>query len=69
MQERLLAQLAETEGVEGSGFVLAFRHISKVFRFGPEAETALNVRAWKTQGMAPLDTVGSQRPVPRAKVA
>lgn len=47
--------LAATEGVEGVGFVTAFPHITKVFRFGPEAETVLNVRAWNTRDLAPLD--------------
>jgi hypothetical protein len=34
-------------GVEGVGFVCAFPHIAKVFRFGPESETVLNVRAFR----------------------
>jgi hypothetical protein len=33
-------------GVEGVGFVCAFPHIAKVFRFGPESETVLHVRAF-----------------------
>ena len=33
-----LARLAGTEGVEGVGFVTAFPHITKVFRYAPKAE-------------------------------
>ena len=54
------ARLAQTVGVEGIGFVTAFPHITKVFRFGPEAETVLNVRAWDTRSMAPISLGRSQ---------
>ena len=47
--------LAATTGVEGVGFITAFPHITKAFRFGPEGENAANVRAWKTPDMQPLD--------------
>jgi hypothetical protein len=46
-------------GVEGVDFVCAFPHIAKVFRFGPESETVLNVRAFR-----PAD--GSELPLGRA---
>jgi hypothetical protein len=49
-----LAQLAALPGVEGVGFVTAFAHITKVFRWGPEAETVANVRAWHTRGLTDL---------------
>lgn len=49
-----LKALAAAEGVEGIGFVTAFPHITKVFRFSPQAETVLNVRAWNTRGLTPL---------------
>jgi len=49
-----LAALAESEAVEGIGFITAFPHITKVFRFGPESETVLNVRAWNSRDMTPL---------------
>ena len=39
----------------GAGFIVAFRHIVKIFRFDPALETVLNVRAFKTDGLAPLD--------------
>jgi hypothetical protein len=42
-------------GVEGIGFVCAFPHIAKVFRFGPESETVLNVRAFRPADFAALD--------------
>ena len=50
-----LVLLAQGEQVEGIGFVIAFPHITKVFRFGPEAETVIHVRAFDTRSMAPLD--------------
>jgi len=39
---------------EGVGFVTAFPHITKVFRFAPSAETILHVRAYKTADLSPL---------------
>lgn len=33
---------------EGIGFVIAFPHITKIFRFAPSAETILHVRAFNT---------------------
>jgi hypothetical protein len=41
--------------LEGIGFVTAFPHITKVFRFSPDAETVLHVRAFDTKTLAPLD--------------
>ena len=40
---------------EGIGFVTAFPHISKVFRFSPFAETILDVREFHTVNMQPKD--------------
>jgi hypothetical protein len=40
--------------VEGIGFVTAFPHITKVFRFAPSAETVMHVRAFDTRTLAPL---------------
>jgi len=42
-------------GAEGVGFVIAFPHITKFFRFAPSMETVLHVRAFQTQGLTPLD--------------
>jgi hypothetical protein len=56
----LPARLAQAEGVEGVGFITAFPHITKVFRFGPEAETVMNVRAWITRDLAPSSLNRSQ---------
>ena len=42
-------------GHEGIGFVLAFPHVTKVYRFSPEMETILDVRELTTEGMAPRD--------------
>lgn len=54
-QDEFLAALAQTPGVEGVGFITAFAHLTKVFRFGPESEIVLNVHGWHTRGLAPLD--------------
>ena len=40
---------------EGIGFVTAFPHITKLFRFSPAAETVLDVRAFRTSDLSPLD--------------
>jgi hypothetical protein len=34
-------------GIEGVGFVCAFPHVTKVFRFAPSGETNLHVRAFE----------------------
>ena len=49
--EAALAALAP----EGAGFVTAFPHITKIFRFAPSGETILHVKAYKTPGLEPLD--------------
>jgi hypothetical protein len=41
-------------GWEGIGFVTAFPHITKVFRFAPSMETVLHVRAFNTADLKPL---------------
>jgi hypothetical protein len=38
-------------GHEGIGFVIAFPHVTKVYRFSPEGETILDVREFNTEGM------------------
>jgi hypothetical protein len=38
--------------LEGIGFVTAFPHITKVFRFSPEVEIVLDVAAFDTSGLA-----------------
>ena len=40
---------------EGVGFVTAFPHITKVFRFAPECEILLHVRALSTRDLSALD--------------
>jgi hypothetical protein len=42
-------------GHEGVGFVLAFPHVTKVYRFSPDVETILDVREFNTEGMTPRD--------------
>jgi hypothetical protein len=46
-------------GVEGVGFVCAFPHIAKVFRYGPEIETVLHVRAFRPSDFTELDLARS----------
>ena len=38
---------------EGIGFVIAFPHITKIFRFAPNMETVLDIREFDTPGMQP----------------
>jgi hypothetical protein len=54
-KEAFLDKLHSVDSVAGIGFITAFPHIAKVFRFGPEAETNCHVRAWSTADMKPLD--------------
>ncbi len=42
-------------GTEGIGFILAFPHVTKIFRFSPSGETVLDVREFHTDGMRPMD--------------
>ena len=42
-------------GYEGIGFVLAFPHVTKVYRFSPEGETILDVRELNTDGLTDRD--------------
>ena len=39
----------------GIGFVTAFPHITKIFRFSPQMETVLDVKAFGTSTMKPCD--------------
>ncbi len=41
--------------LEGVGFITAFPHITKVFRFAPDAETVMHVRAFNTSDLSELD--------------
>ncbi len=54
-KQAFLDALFATPGVEGIGFVAAFPHITKAFRFGPESEIVMNVKAWNTRTMVPID--------------
>lgn len=40
---------------EGIGFITAFPHLTKIFRFAPSNETILHVRAFHTRDLTPLD--------------
>jgi len=42
-------------GYEGVGFVMAFPHVTKIFRFSPAMETILDVREFHTEGMRQMD--------------
>jgi hypothetical protein len=37
---------------DGVGFVTAFPHVAKVFRFGPHSETVLDVRGFRTPDLS-----------------
>ena len=56
----LMAQLREM-APEGIGFVTAFPHITKIFQFGPNPETNLYTRAYKSETFEemPLDYSGA----------
>jgi hypothetical protein len=51
------ASALTARAVEGIGFVTAFPHITKIFRFAPSAETIMHVTAFRTRdwGVIPLD--------------
>jgi hypothetical protein len=42
-------------GHEGIGFVIAFPHVTKIFRFAPAMETILDVREFHTDGMRHIE--------------
>ncbi len=46
--------------IEGVGFVISFPHITKVFRYGPNPEIVLNVKAFKTETLEPLSLERSE---------
>lgn len=46
-------------GHEGVGFVIAFPHVTKVYRFSPDGETILDVREFDTDGMTDRDCARS----------
>ena len=52
--EDFLARLASS-AQPGIGFATVFKHIAKIFRFDPAAETVLHVKALRTADLAPLD--------------
>jgi hypothetical protein len=43
-------------GHQGVGFVTAFPHITKIFRFSPDMETILDAGEFDTEGMLPRDS-------------
>jgi hypothetical protein len=42
-------------GYEGIGFVMAFPHVTKIYRFSPEMETIMDVREFDTEVMTDRD--------------
>ena len=50
-----MEQPGKRNGHEGIGFVTAFPHISKVFRYMPKAEIILTVKAFETQTGKPIN--------------
>ena len=55
MKPEEFERLIVSQCFEGVGFITAFPHITKVFRFAPSTETVLHVRAFHTQKLQPLD--------------
>ena len=55
-RDGFLAGLARI--ADGVGFVIAFPHVTKLFRFGPHAETVLDVRGYRTADL-------TEYPLPR----
>ena len=55
MRPTEIEALFRASASEGIGFVIAFPHITKVFRFAPSAETVLHVRAFNTPELTTLD--------------
>ena len=53
-REAVVEKLAQA-GIEGVGFVIAFPHITKVFRFAPSAEIVMHVRAYSTDDFSVID--------------
>jgi hypothetical protein len=53
-RDRVLRGL-DRVGAEGVGFVCAFPHITKVFRFAPSLETVMHVKAYHTPDFSGLD--------------
>ncbi len=53
-RQSLIEGLAQA-GVEGIGFVVAFPHITKVFRFAPSAETVMHVKGYRTESFKEMD--------------
>jgi hypothetical protein len=49
-RDAFLAGMARV--AEGVGFVTAFAHVTKLFRFGPHAETVLDVRGYRTADLS-----------------
>lgn len=41
-------------GIAGVGFITAFPHITKFFRFAPSVETVMHVKAFQTPGLQPM---------------
>lgn len=48
-------EVLRNSGMEGIGFVTAFPHIAKVFRFAPSMETVVHVRAYNTRDWVPMN--------------
>lgn len=44
-----------TSGQEGIGFVTAFPHITKIFRFAPAMETVMDISEFDTEGLMAKD--------------
>jgi hypothetical protein len=56
LQSAEFEQVFKMGGHEGIGFVTAFPHVAKIFRFSPYMETILDVREFSTAGMGVRDS-------------
>ncbi len=53
--DQFIARLEATHVAEGVGFITAFPHITKIFRFAPASETVLHVKACETENLSQLN--------------
>ena len=57
LDKREFIEKFRESGEEGVGFLTAFPHITKVFRYAPKSEILQHVRAFDTKTFAPISLV------------
>ena len=55
LNQDAVPQALDAMGLEGVGFVIAFPHIVKIFRYAPSAEILIFVKAFKPGDGSPID--------------